>query len=158
MKNYQASQKAARYCLSVSVFFILLGFLFLVPDKVGICEQEMYRTCIDKLGDNIGQPLFLGSLALSLVFLLLRFLPPQYFSAWLKFGTWYIPLAAIAIIWAPVSGGDLFSFDKESVTWFFSGLYVIVCVVIILIKFVAGRMRGLPPPLIKGDWGGFYSD
>mgnify|MGYP001558388353 FL=1 len=98
--------------------------------------------CRHLLSNSIGQPLFLGSLALSLIFLILRFLPSRYFSAWLKFGTWYIPLAAVIIIWAPVSGGDIFSFDKESITWFFSGLYVAVCLALILVQFLLGRLRG----------------
>ncbi|MEK7560859.1 MAG: hypothetical protein AAB539_02785 [Patescibacteria group bacterium] len=79
---------------------------------------------------------------MALIFLILRFLPSRYFSAWLKFGTWYIPLAAVIIIWAPVSGGDIFSFDKESITWFFSGLYVAVCLTLILVQFLMGRLRG----------------
>jgi len=145
-------KKILNLFIVLSVIAIVSGYILFYPEQLGICMRDTDDDiCGAPLARNIGEPLVLGAIPLSLVFLLLRFLPPQYFSAWLKFGTWYIPLAAIAIIWAPVSGGDLFSFDKESVTWFFSGLYVIVCVVIILIKFVAGRMRGLPPPLIKGD-------
>lgn len=78
--------------------------------------------------------LFYGMPALSLVFLILLFLP-QAFSRWKKFAIWFIPLTTLLFIFYPDPGsGDYFSPYPEQVFRSVSILYVVISILIIALK------------------------
>ena len=72
-----------------------------------------------------------GMGALTVVFLALLFFQKA-FSAWWKFGIWFIPLAALLFIFYPEPGAmDLASPYPETVFQWVSGLYIAVSAAII---------------------------
>ena len=77
-------------------------------------------------------PIFL----LSIIFLFLR---EEVFRSWFKFARIYIPLALIFIFlsaWSPGGGswGVSNNFDGEAATWFFSGLFLLISLILIFYK------------------------
>ncbi len=120
--------------LGLSIVALVSGVLLTSPEQYGICAPDKTFTCIEPIGNNIGQPLFMGSIALVIVFLILFFLPPIYFKAWLKYAAWFIPVAVIWIAMSDVTcGGYLpLCFDKELATWWSSGLYIVLSLVVIV--------------------------
>ncbi len=122
--------------LILSSIIFVVGYLIFYLDTKEIC---CYRSA-----DKIGQPLGIGGLSLSIIFLILLFTKEAVFNSWKKFGIWYIPLAAILIFLAPSSSGGSFGysmgFDREAVTMFTSGLFLIISLLIIITK--SWRLRG----------------
>lgn len=120
------------------IIFFAAGILVMLP-----CDPQRNYVCDGVYGDQVGQPLFMGSFALALVFLILLFLPQPYFKNWLKYAAWYIPVAALWIIMSDViCGGGLglgMCFDKELATWWSSGIYLILSLVVIAITYLKRR-------------------
>jgi len=116
-----------------SLFGVLVGYLTIYPEILG-----------HKYVFSVGDPLFLTSLSLSIIFLILLFTKEAVFNSWKKFGIWYIPLAAVLIFLAPSSSGGSFGysmgFDREAVSMFTSALFLIISLLIIAIK--SWRLRG----------------
>ncbi len=123
-------------------------FLFLIGSFLGFCvgyiltNSVEFRICIYEglkrdpaclnFFERIGDPLFYGMGALSIVFLLLIFMPKA-FPAWNKFAVWFVPLAAFLFIFYPDPGsGDLFSPYPETVFRWVSGAYVVISAAVIL--------------------------
>jgi hypothetical protein len=122
---------------AVSVIGLLIGYIFSNSTKFGICTHEQY-SCRE-LFNNIGDPLFYGSGALALVFLILLFVP-QAFPAWKKFAIWFVPLAVILFAIYPEPGsGDLFSPYPEQIYRWVSGFYVVVSGAIIAISVIKNK-------------------
>jgi hypothetical protein len=113
----------------ISLVALLLGVFLTNSVRFGFCLHEQYA-CRDIL-NNIGDPLFYGMSALSLVFLILALIP-QAFSAWKKFAKWFIPIATLIFIFYPQPGsGDLFSPYPEQVFKWASIFYIVISVIII---------------------------
>jgi hypothetical protein len=121
------------------------GFILVQPEQVGICSPDKTFTCIEPIGNNIGQPLFIESVALALVFLILLFLSPLYFQNWLKYAAWFIPVAILWIISSDVNcSGGLglgLCFDKELATWWSGGIYLVLSLVVIIVTYFKRRGR-----------------
>ncbi len=121
---------------TVGVFSVsvILG----LSEKFGICPSSFSYACIRK-AELWAEPLFFGSLSLFIIFLILLFTKKAVWNAWKKFGIWYIPLATFLIFIAPSSSDGSFGFsmgfDREGVTMFTSGLFMIISLLIIVIKF-----------------------
>src|SRR3989344_2265936 len=82
---------------------------------------------------TISKALFYGMSALSLVFLLLLFIP-QAFLVWKKFAVWFLPIATLLFIFYPDPGsGYYFSPYPEQIFQWVSIIYVFISVVIIAI-------------------------
>jgi len=99
---------------------------------------DIQNICCYRWADKIGQPIGIGGLSLSLIFLILLFTKEAVFNTWKKFGIWYVPLTALLIFIAPSSSGGSFGysmgFDREGVTMFLSALFLIISLFIIGIK------------------------
>jgi hypothetical protein len=82
--------------------------------------------------------------------LLLAFLLPLYFLregaylAWRKFTLWYLPIVAVLILSVGGNGSSGFNpgvgFDTESLTFFFSGLFAFVSLILIICKSI--KLKG----------------
>jgi len=118
----------------VSMVGIIVGYILTNSTKFNICvlnQTITEATCIN-FYERLGDPLFYGMLALTVVFLILLFIP-RAFDAWRKFAVWFIPLAVLLFIFYPDPGsGDLFSPYPEQVFQWVSGLYVLISVFIIV--------------------------
>jgi hypothetical protein len=80
---------------------------------------------------------------------LLFFLPPLYFLkeavylAWRKFALWYLPIVAVLILSAGGGSNGFnpgYGFDRESLTFFFSGLFAVISLILIIYK--STKLRG----------------
>lgn len=110
---------------------ILFGLGYVLSNSVffSLCSQTEYA-CRD-LFNRVGDPLFYGGGALSLVFLILLFIP-QAFQKWKKFAVWFVPLAALLFAFYPNPGsGDFLSPYPEQVFKWVSVFYVVVSLAII---------------------------
>jgi len=123
------TKKITFLLLVVSLFGSFAGYILTNSLVFGFCLHDQY-SCRELL-NNIGDPLFYGMSALSVVFLILLF-TPQAFSAWKKFAKWFIPIATLIFIFYPDPGsGDLFSPYPEQVFRFISVFYVIASIFVI---------------------------
>lgn len=109
---------------------LIIGYLILHSDlQPGTTGEALVR---------LGKGLFYGMGALTLVFIILLFIP-RAFQAWKKFAIWFVPLAALLfVIYPEPSSGDFFSPYPEQVFQWVSALYILISVVIIAI---ASRKR-----------------
>ncbi len=126
-------KKKTGLLLGFSVVAVILGVLLTNPEQFGICSPDKTFTCIEPIGNNIGQPLFMGSVALFIVFLILYFLPPIYFKAWRKYVAWFIPVAILWITTSDVTCGGYLPvcFDKELAAWWSSGIYLVLSLLVL---------------------------
>lgn len=115
--------------LATSLLLAVIGYVLTTSAAFNLCLHNQY-SCRELL-NQIGDPIFYGMGALSLVFLVLYSFP-QAFSAWKKFAMWFVPLAALLFAVYPEPGsGDLFSPFPEQVFQWISAAYVIISLVII---------------------------
>jgi len=117
--------------LTVSLVGFGVGWVLKNSMRFGLCLVSE-PTCINNL-TWVGDGLYYGTGALSLIFLFLLF-APRAFPAWKKFAIWFVPLAMLLFIAYPEPGsGDFFSPYPEQVFRWVSALYVVVSVSIIAI-------------------------
>lgn len=125
--------------LLLSIVGITTGYFFLAP-----CDPDRNYLCEGPYAESMGQPIFSGSMALTLIFIILIFLPKPYFTAWGKFAIWFVPLAVLWIIMTPTRGGSGLgfglNFDRELAIMWSSGLYITISLLILGIKAV--RQKG----------------
>ena len=121
--------------LILSFVGFAIGYLMTNSYDFGFCYSDFSTntfdvSCHDSY-ENIGNPLFYGMSALSIIFLILTFLP-ETFPAWKKFAKWFIPLATLLFIFYPDPGsGDYLSPYPEQVFKWVSIVYVAVSLAII---------------------------
>ncbi|MEK9182574.1 MAG: hypothetical protein AAB809_00675 [Patescibacteria group bacterium] len=120
---------STRKIILLSLILSLAGFgvgIFLL--KFYDCGKSIF--CYNLITRSFA--LFYGMPALSLVFLILLFLP-RAFLAWKKFAKWFIPLATLLFIFYPDPGsGDYFSPYPEQIFRWVSVLYVVISILIIV--------------------------
>lgn len=118
----------AWWFLPISLLGLGVGYVLTNSVEFGICIANSTVTdarCLN-LYERVGDPMFYGFGALTVVFLILLFLP-QAVSSWKKFAVWFVPLTTLLFIWYPEPGsGDLFSPYPEQVFQWVSGLYVLI--------------------------------
>jgi hypothetical protein len=118
--------------LVLSIIGLGVGYILTNSVEFNLCMHDAYL-CRDSL-NNIGDPIFYGMGALSIVFLALLFAKKS-FRAWKKFAIWFIPLATLLFIFYPDPGaGDYFSPAPEQLFQWVSGLYIIISLIIITIS------------------------
>jgi len=121
------------FVTSSTVFFI--GYVLTNATIFKLCFPEQY-SCRGIL-NSIGDPLFYGFFALSIIFFILLFLP-RTFKVWKKFALWFIPLATLLFIFYPEPGsGDYFSPYPEQVFQWVSAFYVGASLGIILTALIS---------------------
>ena len=145
------------YKKNITFSLVIVGTIpilsFLVseyPANIGLCKyaydsigQLQGRTCIVDL--SFLQPLFFLSLVTFIFLLPLYFLKEGVYLSWRKFALWYLPIVTFALIISPASEGNgLMSVgvggDRESLTFFFSGLFAIISLILIIYKSI--KLRG----------------
>lgn len=129
--------------LIISVLLLLLGFVFLYPEKFGFCAVDD-RDCIYPNAFNFGEPLIFTMPAIILLSVILFFTKPEVFKAWSKFAMLVIPLLALLIIFTPVQCGGGYvglCLDKEMASIFSGVGFFIVSLVLIIYKSLKPRSQ-----------------
>ena len=130
------SRKIIFSLLIASLIGFLGGYLMTNSYDFGFCYSNLKTNTFDVschgFYERVGNPLFYGMPALTLVFFILLFLP-RTFPVWKKFAIWFIPLATLLFVFYPDPGsGDYFSPYPEQVFRWVSMIYVVISVLIIL--------------------------
>lgn len=139
-------RKKIKIILLVGILSIIVSFIVALPEKVGICDPSDH-VCIGIFIDryniiaSILVALFVPVLLISLI---LYFLSEQIFTSWFRFAKYYLPIAAILIILSPTVDSSILGFDKEFMTWLFSGIFFLTSLGIIIFK-----RRSLGHPVSK---------
>ncbi|KKR26314.1 MAG: hypothetical protein UT57_C0036G0002 [Microgenomates group bacterium GW2011_GWC1_39_7] len=120
--------------ISLIAFFVIstVSFYILNPVKNGLCGDTDIR-CGTLLGD-IGMSTFLFSVSLLVALLFLRWSKEPSFISWSRFAKYYLPIAALLIIFSPTTDSSIFGFDKEFMSWFLSSLFLVISIIIIFYK------------------------
>ena len=113
----------------ITSLILLVGTFLVCPNPSDVCLRY----------DEFSVFLILFSAPIFLLSLILLFRPEQVFRSWKHFTYWWIPISALFIIGAPTSsssGLDGFSMgiDRESITWFFAVLFLVISLVLIVVK------------------------
>jgi len=131
------NKKTILWLLIFSIIGFGIGYILSESYQFGICVVN--DISCHYLFERIGDAVFYGMGALTLVFLVLLF-SPQAFESWKKFAIWFVPLATLLFIFYPDPGsGDFFSPYPEQVFRWVSGLYVIVSLLIMGLKSIKKR-------------------
>ena len=145
--NYK---KQVKISLLISVFITVIAFVITsFPTEIGFCRNIyansgylMGSNCL--VGMNIFSILFFFSSTTFFSLIPLYFLKEGVYLSWKKFALWYIPIVAIILLISPQSGGGGFNpgygFDQESLTFFFSGLFAVISLILITYKSI--KLRG----------------
>ncbi|MEK7613813.1 MAG: hypothetical protein AAB439_03020 [Patescibacteria group bacterium] len=124
--------KEKKLLLFFALALILFGLGYVLSNSIffDLCSQTEYAC--RELFNRIGDPLFYGGAALSLVFLILLFIPHA-FQKWKNFAIWFVPLATLLFVFYPDPGsGDFLSPAPEQLFQWVSALYVLVSLGIIV--------------------------
>lgn len=121
--------------IGLAIFGLISGFFLSDPFSLGLCESGDY-SCDAKIGEGVGMPMILFSFFLFLISLLL-FIRQEVFHSWKKFAIVYLPVAAILLFIAAGESGGGIGFariDGEIISWFLSGIFLFISLLIICIK------------------------
>ena len=119
--------------LGLSLLGIVVGLIFLYPEKIGVCSPND-RECIYPRAFSIGEPLTFGFIPFIPLLIILFFFYKEIFKTWGKFALVIIPLSIIVIISTPVSCHSILCFNKELMAWSLSILFLILSLIIIIYK------------------------
>jgi len=119
--------------LIIGIVTAAVGFMLSDPISLEICRHNDI-SCDSAIGEGVGQPLMMGSVVFLIITFILLFTSQQVFNVWKKFALVFIPLGALAIIFTPITCHEFICFDKESVIWAVSGLYIAISLLIIVYK------------------------
>ena len=117
----------------VAVIVLMMGTL----EPFRLCGEN-WRGCMDI---NYVSGLFLlPSIPLFLLSLITYFLCDEVFHTWIKFALVWIPLTILLTLAAPEYSQSLLPIVKSSVSFWFSALFFLISLVIVIWKWVS-----LPP-------------
>jgi len=143
MKLKTFTNKKSFYLIVISICLFLIGLMTGIPEWFGLCQRWDFE-CYDFYSYNFG---FFGWLILIAPLLFFFGLmswvknhSEKVFTAWWKFARVYIPIALFLIL---ISGGTGMlgglggggGFDREGTIWFTTGLFFIISMIIIPLKF-----------------------
>ncbi len=118
-----------------SVILVSLAFIMLGPERVGLCGK-MDLICMNKYSvyDSFTAPIFLFSVASSLLSFMLMFFAEASLVAWLKFSAIWIPVSFLLISQTPefTDGWALSFAAKQDVLWLTSIGYLVISLIIIV--------------------------
>ena len=121
----------------------ILAFIFAVAV---LCQSIPSGNCYGKWGEA-GQAVGSLSIALMIAAIPLFFLREEAFRSWFSFAKFYLPIVLALILWSAfasssTSWGVSMGSDAETFTWFFSILFLIISIVLIIWK--SWRLRRTP--------------
>lgn len=127
-------KKYLPFALTGSLIAAGVGYLFTHTIQYGICIYEGLKrdpACLN-FYDRIGVPAFYGFGALAIVFALLLVVPKA-IPAWKKFAKWYVPVAALILIFYPTNQSmDFLTPSLGIAAQWIAGIYLVVSLAIII--------------------------
>ncbi len=124
--------------LLVSFFGFGAGYLLINSFRLGFCGYSSF--CYNS-NLRIGHTTYYSFASLSFVFFLLTIFPKT-FSVWKYFGYWFIPLAAILLVFYPNPGsGDFLAIYPSMVARWVSEFFAVVSACIIMITAIAQKIK-----------------
>jgi len=127
---------------NVLVISGLISGIFVIFDRIGtfrLCGGVEYGACMDNLHNFMGE--FLPVFPIFFLSVIVYFFREEVFRAWITFTYIWIPLTMFLILIAPEYGNAFFPIEKGTVAGFFSLLYIIISLIIIIWKYFATRKR-----------------
>ena len=127
---------------------LILGGLSIIVFIVSALAFELNYYALDDMFQFFG----FFSVILFIVSIILYFLPEQIFITWFKFARIYIPIALVLAVGggATSNGSDLFNTDAEFFTMFFSVIFVITSMVLIIRAHRRLKRQAKTPQSIVG--------
>ena len=129
-------KKIVNLSLSISIVFCAAGYFLLHSSEI-ICSQTYESLC----NFGFGKQMFLGFGQFGIILLILRFMPKDVVKWWFYFAVWYVPLAALWIIFTPYNSGAFLNPSKDAVVFALGGIYMSVSIVIILVRLAMLKMQ-----------------
>jgi hypothetical protein len=121
-----------------------------IPNVCGHAEAGGVPFCNSPYLETLGWPLILLGQILAIVALIMLFTNAAIFRRWLKFSAWFVPIAALIVIFVfPVPmplGAEL---SREGAVRLFGGLYVIITAAIILFSWFKVWLKNRKAPAQK---------
>ena len=141
-RNKSATKLLVGSAIAFIVGWALTSVEFII--SLGLCLSQTDTSCVSRIIEGVGQPIFMGSITVIILAIILLFSRQEAFTSWKKFAIWAIPLGAILIALTPVSDGGaggigIPNIDREIVTWIVSLAFLLISIVIILHKSFNGR-------------------
>ena len=133
-RNYFENKFTAKKLTGVSILLFIIGVVVAYLSNIYNDFGFYYE-----IAEAIILPLLFFPLLLAFCSLICIFLREEVFRAWFKFARIYISLALIFIFFSALSpGGGSWgvsnNFDAEAATWFFSGLFLFISLILIARK------------------------
>lgn len=131
------------FIFTVSALAACIGYALSNSTALSICTAADY-SCRNFL-NRIGDPLFYGMGALSIVLLLLLLIPRSY-RMWQRFAVWYLPFAiSLFLFYRDPGSGDLFSPYAEQVYQWVAGIFVVLSLLVIAAGAKFGKTNDTGP-------------
>lgn len=124
------------YWLVGLILLTVFAWLLSYPDSIGICPSygvDGHAICVSRYV-YYAEPFSLLLSSIALIFLATFLGSFATFNIVRKFSYFYVPAVAILIILTPSISSTLISFDREQVAWFFSIVYVVISIALIIYK------------------------
>lgn len=129
--------------LTYSLLLCAVGIALSNSTLLSICTASDYA-CRDIL-NKIGDPLFYGMGAFSIIFFALLMIPRAY-RTWQRFAVWYLPFAiSLFFFYRDPGSGDLFSPYPEQVYQWVAGIFVVLSLVVIAVGAKFGKANDTSP-------------
>lgn len=112
---------------------ITIGEITFYPYKYGLCKDSLDNCAVSVLRKSFSEPLFIFAVALFLISLFLFFVSNNIFIKWLKFAVVWIILSLFFILITPVYPGGFMDPNREQVSIWMSGLFLIISLILIII-------------------------
>lgn len=119
----------------ISLIGLVLGIV-IDPYILGFCTTDRSLCVFDSLAHALGKPLVIIFLPLFLVSAAMFYFKEQVFDIWVKFVCFWLPITALFVILAPEYDSSLLNIQKDSVSLFMSGLFVIVSFFLIVYRSI----------------------
>ena len=122
---------------SILLLFISLSLLFVF----GNCADESVLFCTYEFGETYIQPLLSWSVALVIVASSL-FLAPSATLHVEKSLLILLPLSVLLLVYTPVDCSRIICFNKETISWFSAGTFLVISLAIIIYTKIQERKKG----------------
>lgn len=117
----------------------LLVPLALIILSIGTCYGGVELLCAPGKNENLFMFILLFSGAVLITASLLFFASPAIFKSWFRFTKYYLPLAALAIIFSSPNDSSIADFDREFVDWTMAVIYLGISLILIIWKWIKFR-------------------
>lgn len=145
---------------NISIFFLVsllltgVSVVFRKSYELGLCYSDrtlqVYDVSCHMFYESIGDPLFYGMGALTVIFGV-SYLIPNSYRSWQRFAIWYLPLYVSLLVFYDPGSGNLFSPSTITVYKWTSYVFAFLSILVILFN-ARSTSTSDTAPLIKPRW------